>query len=168
MGKTGVRMEIDRSVLLRVLGFVGAVVAVWLVSTLTPGRSLARCQERLLQAGGDRNWDRVRDLMDADYRDAWGQNREEAVSRASQVLQNFLALDIMSEDTSIERDGPEAVVSARIRLRGKGNALGEAVLEGTNALSSHFQFAWRRKSWKPWDWKLVSLSQPEIDTTWMP
>ena len=161
-------MEFDRTLALRIAAFASAAVALWLGIALSPGRSLVRCQEKLLQAAGNRNWDRVRALMDPAYRDAWGQDREEAVSRAADVLRNFLALDIVSEDVTVDRTGPDAVVSARLRLRGKGNAIGEAVKEGTNALPSHFQFAWRRKSWKPWDWKLVSLSQPEIDTTWMP
>jgi hypothetical protein len=90
------------------------------------------------------------------------------VAQASEALRNFLVLEILSEDTTVERRDRDAVISARLRLRGKGNAIGEQIIAGANSLESHFQFAWRRKSWKPWDWKLVSVSQPQFDTIWTP
>jgi hypothetical protein len=143
-------------------------ILLWTGFELTPGRCLERRQDRLLQAAGDRNWKRVRELMAEDYRDVWGQDREEAVTLASEGLANFLALEIFSEDTAVDRRGGEATVSALLRLRGRGNAVGEAIISRANSLESHFRFAWTRKSWKPWDWKLVSVSQPEIDTMWTP
>ena len=161
-------MLIDRAWLVQGGAMLLVAAGLWAGFELTPGRRLARSQDRLLQAAGDRNWPRVRELMADDYRDAWGQNREEAVARASEVLQNFLILEILSEDTIVEQRGRDAEISARLRLRGRGNALGEEIISRANSLESHFQFAWRRKSWKPWDWKLVSLNQPQFDTLWMP
>jgi hypothetical protein len=161
-------MVIDRAWLVQGSAMLLVAALLWVGFEITPGRRLVRCQERLLQAAGDRNWNRVRELMADDYRDAWGHDRNEAVTRASEVLGNFLVLEILAEDTKVERQGREATISARLRLRGRGNALGETILTAANSLESHFQFAWTRKSWKPWDWKLVSLSQPEIDTMWTP
>lgn len=161
-------MLIDRAWLLRGGGILLAAVVIWSGLELMPSRRLAACQERLLKAAGDRNWDRVRSLMADDYRDSWGQDREQAVAKASEVLASFLVLEILSEDTAVEREGREATVSAKLRLRGRGNAFGEMIIEHANSLPSQFQFAWRQKSWKPWDWKLVSVSQPELDTVWTP
>jgi hypothetical protein len=161
-------MLIDRAWLVQGSAMLVVAALLWAGFELTPGRRLERAQDRLLQAAGDGNWDRVRDLLDADYRDAWGQNREEAVTLASEILGNFLVLEILSEDTTVERRGREASISARLRLRGRGNAVGEEIISRANSLDSHFQFAWRRKSWKPWGWKLVSLNQPQFDTLWMP
>jgi hypothetical protein len=161
-------MVIDRAWLTQGGAILLAVAVLWAGFELMPGRRLARCQERLLQAAGDRNWNRVRELMADDYRDSWGQDRDQAVAQVSGVLGNFLVLEILSEGTAVDRQGREATVSARLRLRGRGNAVGEAILTHANALESQFQFAWTRKSWKPWDWKLVSVSQPELDTMWTP
>lgn len=161
-------MEIDRSLLLRGLAVFLAAAALWTAFEVAPGRRLIRCQERLLEAAGNRNWKAVRDFLADDYRDQWGHDRDQAIALASEALQNFLTLEITSEATSVRRDGPEAMISARLRLAGRGNAIGEEILSRANSLESHFQFAWKRKSWKPWDWKLVYLSQPELDTTWTP
>jgi hypothetical protein len=161
-------MEIDRSLLIRGGAVFLAALLLWGGIEAMPGRGLARCQDRLLEAAGRRHWDKARKLMAEDYRDQWGQDREQAIALAAEGLQNFLTLEVTPEDSFVEREGREAVISARLRLSGRGNALGEALMERANSLESHFRFAWSRKSWKPWDWKLVSVSQNEIDTLWTP
>jgi hypothetical protein len=161
-------MLIERSWLVRGGAVLLGVVILWTAIEMMPGRRLAQCQESLLKAAGDRNWKKFRAFLDDDFRSAWGQNRDEAVQQASEVLGNFLVLEILSEGTSVERNGRDATISARLRLRGKGNAVGEAIISHANSMESQFQFAWTRKSWKPWDWKLVSVNQPEIDTMWTP
>ncbi len=161
-------MQIDRSLLLRGVAVFLAAAVVWAAFEVMPGRRLARCQEQFLEAAGKRNWKAVRELMAEDYRDQWGYDREQAIAQASEALQNFLTLEITGEDTSMQRDGREATVSARLRMAGRGNAIGEEILSRANSMESHFQFAWKRKSWKLWDWKLVFISQPELDTTWTP
>jgi len=32
-------------------------------------------------------------------------------------------------------------------------------------LKEPFSFTWRQVSWKPWDWKLVRVDQPELEIT---
>lgn len=161
-------MVIERRLLLQIGAACAAVIVLWGGWELTPGRGLARAQDRLLRETSARNWPAVTALVDETYRDAWGHDRDTAISSASEVLQNFLTLHVTAADTQITRDGPDAQISTILRVQGRGNAIGEAVRDTVNGLRSPFQFAWRQKSWKPWDWKLVSLSQPEIDTTGMP
>jgi hypothetical protein len=31
-----------------------------------------------------------------------------------------------------------------------------------NALREPFTMTWRKKSWKPWDWELIRVEQPEL------
>ncbi len=161
-------MEIDRTLLLRGVAAFLAIAGIWTAFEVAPGRRLVRCQERLLEAAGNRNWETVRTFLAEEYRDHWGNDRDQAITQASEALRNFLTLEITSESTTVQREGREATISARLRLAGRGNAIGEEILSRANSLESHFQFAWKRKSWKPWDWKLVFISQPELDTTWTP
>lgn len=144
-------------------GVVLLLLCGWAGFELTPGRQLDRAFDRLLHAAGKRDWKTVRGLMADDYRDRWGQDREQAVSAATQVLQQFLVLKIGAERRSVSRQAREATISARLRLEGRGTGLAEMVIGNVNGLRDDFQFAWRRKSWKPWDWKLVSVNQPEIE-----
>lgn len=155
-------MVIDRSLLLRVLA--GAVVFLvgWLVLEFSPDRQLDKAFARLIAAAENRDFKSLRELMAPDYRDQWKMDREQALGAASDALGTFLVLRIVPENLSGSRQGTAAVIAARLRLSGRANAVGGAILEQVNALEDDFQFAWRRKSWKPWDWKLVSLSQNEI------
>ena len=68
-------------------------------------------------------------------------------------------LRIVPENLSGSRQGSAAVPAARLGLSGRANA--GPILEQGNAREDYFPFAWRRKSWEPWDWKLVSVSQNE-------
>jgi len=135
----------------------------WAGFELTPGRQLDRAFDRLLHATGKRDWKTVRSLMADDYRDQWDQDRDQAVSAGTEVLRQFLILEITAEPRSVSRQGREATISARLHLEGRGTALAEVVMQNANGLRDDFQFAWRRKSWKPWDWKLASINQPEIE-----
>jgi len=156
-------MLINRSWLLRGSAGLLALLVVWIALEFSPDRQLDKVFSRLIRAAENRNWKTVSTLMADDYHDQWGMNREQAVQAGSDVLGHFLALQILCEDVHGTREGREAVIETRLRLRGRGNAIGEAVMQQANALENHFQFAWRRISWKPWDWKLVSISQNEIE-----
>jgi hypothetical protein len=41
--------------------------------------------------------------------------------------------------------------------------LGAVVKERVNSLTTPFELQWRHISRKPWDWKLVRVSNPELD-----
>lgn len=118
----------------------------------------------------NRDWKKVKSLMAEDYRDRWDLDREKAVSLAAEAFQQFLALEIRVETQRVTREGKDGQVDARLRLEGRATAVGEMVMQRANSLENDFQFAWQQKSWKPWDWKLVSVSQNEIeiDPTWIP
>ena len=143
----------------------GVVLLVWAFWELSPGRQLEKAFTRLITAAENRDWKTVRAIVADDYRDQWGFDREESVRLASEVLGQFLALKIDCEALRSSRQGDAALVETRLRLRGRGNAVGEALMQRANDLQDDFRFAWRRESWKPWSWKLVSLSQNEIDPT---
>lgn len=144
-------------------GVAALLLCAWAAFEFSPGRQLERAFDRLIGATENRDWKKVGKLMADDYRDQWGQNREEAVNTGSQILRHFIAFEIVVDRQSVEREGRQATISARLRLEGRGTAIAEMVMQGANALQDDFQFAWRRKSWKSWDWKLVSVNQPEIE-----
>lgn len=159
---------IRKDTLAAIAGVVLVFLAAWIVWKMLPSTQLEQKFDRLIEATGDRNWKRVKALMAEDYKDAWGQNREDATKNGSEALRHFLVLQVTAENVRIEKEGRKALISARLRLDGKGTAIGESVKDYANGLQEDFRFAWERKSWKPWDWKLVSISQPEIDTLQFP
>lgn len=158
-------MMVERTWLVRGVVAAVAVVMVWAAWEYSPGRQLEKAFLRLITAAENRDWKTVRAGMAETYRDQWGFDRDESVRLASEVLGQFLTLQITCENLRVSREGDAALVETRLRLRGRGNAVGEALMQRANALQDDFRFAWRRESWKPWSWKLVSLSQNEIDPT---
>lgn len=163
-------MQVNRTGVLWVVAAAGVALLLWMAVEFSPGRQLERTFLQLITAVENRNWKTVKSLMAEDYRDQWGLDRDKAVSLGAEAFRHFLALEIVVESSEISRDGREALISARLKVRGRATAVGEMVMERANSLEDDFQFAWQRKSWKPWDWKLAAVSQREIeiDPTWIP
>ncbi len=165
-----VKMRVNRTGVLGIGGAAFVALALWMVVEFSPGRQLERAFSRLITAAENRDWKKVKSLMSEDYRDQWGLQRDKAVSLAAEAFQQFLALEIRVESQKVIREGRKGEVEARLRVDGRATAVGEMVMQRANSLENDFQFAWRQKSWKPWDWKLVSVNQNEIeiDPTWIP
>lgn len=156
-------MSIDRAWFLRGLVVVAIFVLTWAGLEFTPGRRLDRTFDRLIRAVEKRDWVTVTELMAEDYRDQWGMTREEAVNLGKDAFGQFLTLQIGEENRKRSITGPDGLIEAKLRLTGRASPIGEMVIQRANALENDFQFAWKRKSWKPWDWKLVSINQNELD-----
>jgi len=155
-------MQIPLLLLRRVLAIAAVLAVVLLALHWRPSRQVRLHQQHLLEAVGNRDWKKVGGFFAQDYKDHWGQTREEALRRAPQAFQDFLACGVESERPSLEwRDGA-GVTTERIRIVGSGGALARLVMEQVNGLREPFVFEWRKQGWLPWDWALVSVDQPEI------
>lgn len=163
-------MTLNRSWLLGALGAAAAAAAIALLFLFSPGRQLDRAFSALVHAAENRDWKTVRTFLAEDYRDQWGMDREQAIALAAEGFRHFLVLEITPAAPKVSWGGRSARIDVQLALSGRGSAVGEAILEQARTLTDDFQFAWQRKSWKPWDWKLVSINQREIeiDPTWMP
>ncbi len=163
-------MTVNRSWLWAGFWMAAAAGAVGLLLVFSPGRQLGKAFTRLVDAAENRDWKTVRSLMAEDYRDQWGMDRDQAIALAAEGFRHFLVLEISPSDPRISWGGRGARIDVQLALTGRGTAIGEAILEHARTLHDDFRFAWQRKSWKPWDWKLVSITQREIeiDPTWMP
>jgi len=155
-------MVISRSWLRIFAVAVVLAVGAGAVMTFSADWQLRRAFGRLVSAVSDRKIEKIKGMLADDYRDQWGMDRGQAARGASVALQNFLAVEVVAGDARFARKGAEATVRAHLRILGRGNQVGEAIKDRVNALRDEFRFAWERKSWKPWDWKLVSVQQSEI------
>ncbi len=156
-----------RAVLLTVSVLVVASVGYGFYA-LAPDRQLDRAQIRLVSAVEGRDWKAVESIMADDYRDAWGFDRAKAIELGSELLRHFFVLGIESEGTTLEITDNSGTVRSVIRLSGNGTAIAQAVLAEANLLEAPFEFTWRRVSWKPWDWRLMSVNQPEVPVARIP
>jgi hypothetical protein len=149
---------------LRVLAINLLVSAVWFGRPFlkSPGAQALDQHHRLLALVAHRNWKQILPLMADDYRDGWEMSREEAVSLGHELLQGFLTLDLAWRPSSVAVEGSVATVTGSIRVGGTGAGFSHEIISRVNNLREPFVFTWRRDGWKPGDWRLVSVRQPEL------
>lgn len=101
-------------------------------------------------------------LLADDYRDTWGHDKTFVQGKAREVFSQFATLDIEREERGLEPGGATWVLREKMSMIGIGGALAMAVRERVNRLQEPFVMTWRQQSWKPWDWQLTHVAQPEI------
>lgn len=141
----------------------------WLAWIRQPEQQIQRKFANLLHQVEKRNWEQVRIAVSANYQDQWGFNREDLLRLTSEVFRQFFFVEITPIARRIAVTSDVAELSAKLRLSGRGTGLAEQGITRAAELKEPFRFIWKRESWKPWDWKLASVSQSEIyldSTSW--
>jgi len=126
-------------------------------------RQLENRFRELVKVVEDRNWEKLRGFLADDYVDAWGNDRERTIELAGQGFQYFLVLGVEPEEPEFLIAGREATVRTGFEISGTGRGPAKIILSRAAGLKEPFEIGWRRESWKPWDWKVVSMSQPELN-----
>ena len=145
-----------------IFGLIAAVLVLRCLWLWQPSRQVQLHQEHFLDAAQERNWKRFSLLVSPQYSDRWHHDKTSLLNESSEVLRQFFGLTIKRDlvDRSVNAD--HAKVTMRLKLEGKGTAIAEIASSSINALTQPFSFEWKRQSWKPWDWVLVSADQPEL------
>ena len=102
-------------------------------------------------------------MLSATYRDRWQHDRAGVVAHSREVLGHFATLTILREPRGLRAESGTWFLSEKIVLRGFGDPLAMAAREAVGALHGPFVMEWRPRTWKPWDWELQSVIQPELD-----
>ena len=144
-------------------GIVAVAIAVFLGLLWQPARQVRLHQEHLLRAVGKRDWNAVGRFIAAEYHDRWGHDKENVIARSAEVFGQFLFCDIQSEERALAVSDGTATLAARITLGGTGGPIGEYAKQRVNTLTEPFTFKWTRWSWKPWDWALMEVDQPQLE-----
>jgi hypothetical protein len=139
------------------------VAAAWLHWWMQPERQIRRAQSKLTAALERRNFEDMSRMLADDYRDRWRQDKPIVLDRCRQVFGQFAILTIERDFRGLQmRDGQWAL-SEKIRLKGLGGPIAMVARDEVNALQAPFITIWHQRSWKPWDWELTSVEQPDLD-----
>lgn len=139
---------------------MAGLYAAWLWQ---PERQVRLHTGHFFKAVEGRNWDKVRGFVAEDYSDRWGHDKENVMDDARTVFGQFLFLTIQGEPGPATVGDRSAEIRVRVRIAGQGSPIAALVMERVNTLPSPFLFAWRQRSWKPWDWELVRIDHPELE-----
>lgn len=147
------------------LSFVAllVVVAVWSRWWLKPERQVRRAQGRLIYAVEARNFEAMASLLAEDYRDRWQHDKAIVLRECREVFGQFAMLTIDRADFGIEMKDDRWVLREKVTLKGLGGPVAMYARDEVNALREPFAMTWRRRSWKPWDWELISVDHPALE-----
>ena len=125
-------------------------------------RQINRHTENLFHRIEQKNWTGVADLIAPDYADQWGNDRALVLERIRLVLGSG-HLRINVSDTNCKIDNGVGLWRGRIVIDGDETELIAFAKERVNSLTTPFQLQWRHVSRKPWDWKLVRVTNTELE-----
>ena len=126
-------------------------------------RQVARHTENLFRRIEQRNWSGVADLIAPDYADQWGNDRALVLERMRLILGYGHHFRINVADADCKIDNGIGVWQGRITIDSDDSELMPVLKERVNSLTAPFELQWRHVSGKPWDWKLVRVSNPELE-----
>ena len=148
--------------MLRWTGIAILALAIWLIWWSRPERQIRRAQGRFLSALESRDYPALARLLAEDYRDQWENDKANVLRRCPRVFDQFLLLDIEGEIHGTEMREDAGAVRQKLVVKGLGGGLAIYARDAVNQLRSPFTMQWRKRSWKPWDWELTSIEQPEL------
>lgn len=129
-----------------------------------PERQLRLHSEHLLQRLEARDWKRLSASVAGDYHDQWSNDRGRLLERLQGAMSVLRHAQIMAAavGSRVGESGGEGTWTAKISLNAGGEFAGSVVAH-VNGLQAPFELRWRKQSAKPWDWKLVSVSNSELE-----
>ena len=116
--------------------------------------------EHFFNAIDNRNWGKVADFIDGDYHDQWDNDRARLLERIREGFRWVLGSKITASNPVVQVENARAIWVGKIIVYSSDDGVMEVLDERVNKLPTPFAFEWRRFSGKPWDWKLVRVSNP--------
>ena len=139
------------------------VVGLWLAQLWPAEKQVRLHSEHFLRQIEKRNWSAAGDFIATDYRDDWGHDRSLVLNRLRLTLQFFSSLTITESDSQVRLNPSAGSWSAKIQIGSRGGEIAPEIIARVNSLTGPFELHWRRESWRPWDWKLVRVSNPSLE-----
>ncbi|MEZ5386129.1 MAG: hypothetical protein R3F13_11505 [Prosthecobacter sp.] len=134
----------------------------WWVFGRSPEAQIRAAQANLTAAIEDRDWDEVAAFLAESYTDAYGNNRESAITHGKKLLGGFYTLSILTDQTTVRAAKGQGMVQTMIRLEGNGIGYSHAVLGRVNQLSEPWIFHWSNPGTLPWNWQVTMIHNDQI------
>jgi hypothetical protein len=149
-------------------GFYGGLaiaicVGLYLIWLWQPVQQVRRHTENFFHAIEHRNWDTAASFIAADYQDQWGHDRARVLERLRDGFRYVRSPRIIASNPSVHVEPQRAVWSGKIALYSSDDDVMEVLDQRVNSLQSPFKLEWHNVSAKPWDWKLVRVSNAAFE-----
>jgi hypothetical protein len=127
-----------------------------------PERQVRRHTEHLFQSVEKRRWSRLSELIAPDFSDQWGDDRARLLERTREVLRYVRVVQFSASNISVQTQQRRALWTGKIMIQGDAGEITAEIKSRVNSVATPFQLEWRRRSTKPWDWKLARGSNPSL------
>jgi hypothetical protein len=125
-------------------------------------RQVLRHTENLFGRIEEKNWSAVAEMIAPDYHDQWNNDRDLVLERIRLVSSYSRHFRIRASEVDCKID-IVGVWRGKIQIDSDDAELSAAIKARVNSVTSPFQLEWRHVSRKPWDWKLVRVSNPDLE-----
>ena len=119
-------------------------------------------QMDLIHAVENNNGRDLGNLISDSYSDQWGYTKKDLQLGFKEMRRGFLALELQPSEVEVNVEKVEGTFSAVIKLQGSG-VWADQIKGVLNKVNTPFVFTWRKEGGRPWDWKLISISNEELD-----
>ncbi|HEY2124994.1 MAG TPA: hypothetical protein VGG94_05975 [Chthoniobacterales bacterium] len=119
--------------------------------------------DHLLSTMESRDWAKFAGFLADDYHDQWGQDHARVLERTRAVFGYLRGIRLVPGYAIVQAANGQGTWQASVTIEGDNGELATIVKERVNALATPFTLEWRRQSNKPWDWKLVRVSNPNLE-----
>jgi hypothetical protein len=142
---------------------IALCIGLYLVWLWRPARQVSRHTENFFHAIERKDWSAVANFIGSDYQDQWGDDRARVLERMREGFRCVRDARIIASNPSVQVETRRAVWTSKIRLYSTDNYLLQLLDDSVYSLPAPFELEWHRLSGKPWDWKLVRVSNSAFE-----
>jgi hypothetical protein len=139
------------------------VTCLFLLWLWQPERQVTRHAENLLRKIKGKNWGAVAAALASDYVDQWGDDRALVVARMREGLGPLRSIQINAAHPVVTVANGRGIWRARITIDGEDGEFLGFIQQRVNSIATPFELEWRQISRQPWDWKLASVRNPDLE-----
>ncbi len=149
-------------------GFYGGLavalcIGLYLIWLWRPERQVRLHTENFFHAIDHRNWEGVADFVGNDYQDQWGDDKTRLLERMREGFRWVPGSRILAPNPAVQIETQRATWIGKITVYSSDDGVMELLDERVNKLPASFELEWHHVSGKPWDWKLVRVSNASFE-----
>jgi len=139
---------------------VALCIGLYLLWLWRPEHQVRLHTEHFFHAIDGRNWESVADFIGEDYRDQWDHDRTRLLEKMREGFRWVRGSRISAPDPMVQIESPRAIWIGKINVYSSDDGVMPLLDERVNRLPRPFELEWHHISGKPWDWKLVRVTNP--------
>ena len=102
-------------------------------------------------------------ILLSDYQDQWGDDKTRLLERMREGFRWVRGSRIIASNPAVQVEMRRAIWIGKITVYSSDDGVMEVLDERVNKLPAPFELEWHRLSGKPWDWKLVRVSNSAFE-----